>query len=110
MRKSFVWTQVAFAVLLVVAGPAEAISRYESTSISCSSARARVAAEGAVIFRWPSANNPGLVLFDRFVAHRGFCQHNEIAARKSVPTADRRKCGLLHCRDAPNMDSKIWRK
>lgn len=66
-------------------GTAEAISRYNSRSLSCAKARALVHRQGAVIFRYRSTRNPSLTLYDRFVAHGGHCAWGEVAAPKSIP-------------------------
>jgi hypothetical protein len=84
------------AMVALSSGTAEAISRYQSTSMSCAAARSLVAREGAVIFRYPSARNPGLTLYDRFVAHGGFCSFGEYAGAKAVPTTSG-SCTLLAC-------------
>lgn len=91
------------AAALMFSGTAEAISRYNSTTLSCAAARSHVATEGAVIFRYPSIRNPGLTLYDRFVAHRGFCSWSETTTAKSVPTVDG-ECTLLACRQTNDHD------
>src|SRR5690606_41903674 len=88
---------LAALALTFAIGSASAISRYDSTSMSCASADERVRPEGAVIFRYPSERVRGLQLYDRFVAHRGFCTSGEVTAAKSVPTRSG-ECALLICR------------
>lgn len=88
-------------------GTAEAISRYNSRSLSCAKARALVHRQGAVIFRYRSTRNPSLTLYDRFVAHGGHCAWGEVAAPKSIPTASGR-CTLLACRQRID-DRPFWR-
>ncbi|MEX0347463.1 MAG: hypothetical protein AB3N20_21250 [Rhizobiaceae bacterium] len=92
MRKLF----LGLIVLAVTSTSAEAISRYNSTSMSCSKAKAIVRSQGAVIFRYPSRRNPSLTLYDRFVAHGGLCAFGETAAPKSVPTRSG-NCRLIAC-------------
>lgn len=88
---------VIFVAFILSTGLAHAISRYQSTSMSCEAARSTVDREGAVVFRYPSARVPGLTLYDRFVSHGGYCSFNEYAGARSIPTADG-SCTLLACR------------
>lgn len=76
---------------------AQAISRYNSTSMSCSEARARIAAEGAVIMRWRSRNNPNLPRYDRYVANDNFCPFGQSAVYDHIPTADTGACRVRRC-------------
>jgi hypothetical protein len=87
----------AFALSLT-AFEAQAISRYEIGNMSCGRVQAIVRADGAAILRYPSARNPSLTLYDRYVAHGGYCQANEEAAAAFVPTADTQSCRVLKCR------------
>jgi hypothetical protein len=82
--------------LTLVSLDAHAISRYNSTSMSCAEARATVLAEGAVILRWRSPR--GIQRYGRFVAHDGFCEWSEIAEIAYVPARDRASCPVLECK------------
>ena len=83
--------------LLATALPAQAISRYNSMQMSCGEAQSRIQQEGAVILRYRSARDPSLPLYDRYVAHGGYCQRGEYAKLEVVPTADTRSCRVLRC-------------
>ncbi len=83
--------------LAATALPAQAISRYTSTQMSCGEAQSRVRDEGAVILRYQSTRVAGLPLYDRYVAHVGYCQVNETTKLMVVPTADTRSCPVLKC-------------
>lgn len=87
----------AFALSLT-AFEAQAISRYEIGNMSCDRVQGIVRADGAAILRYRSTNNPSLTLYDRYVAHGGYCQANEEAAAAFVPTADTPSCRVLKCR------------
>ncbi len=87
---------IAIAFLLT-SGSAEAISRYNSKSLSCANAKSLVKRQGAVIYRYPSKRNASLILYDRFVAHGGKCAYGETAAVKGIPTRSG-SCRLLYCR------------
>lgn len=91
------------AGLLLVAGQAEAISRYNSTSMSCAGVQQTIKAEGAAIMRYPGTTNPSLTRYDRYVAHGGFCSFGEVAKYTYIPTADAASCQVLHC-VTPNFD------
>lgn len=77
--------------------PAQAISRYNSMQMSCGDAQARIRSEGAVILRYRSARDPSLPLYDRYVAHGGYCMQGEYARLEVVPTADTNSCRVLKC-------------
>ncbi|MBB3384366.1 hypothetical protein ACK83U_15300 [Rhizobium sp. WW22] len=91
---------IAAALVLMtitVAGPAWAISRYESLGKTCASVQQLVAAERAVILRYPSSRG-GPVLYDRYVAGRGQCGISDYASRAYVPTRDNPLCPVYNCK------------
>ncbi|WP_367714971.1 hypothetical protein AB2N04_13655 [Nitratireductor sp. GISD-1A_MAKvit] len=83
---------------LIIASPAEAISRYTSTAMSCTEAQARIASEGAAIMRYQSRRTPGLPLYDRYVANERLCPPGHTGTRDHIPTADRAACPVLRCK------------
>lgn len=89
---------LAALVLSVTAFEAQAISRYEIGNMSCGRVQGIVRADGAAILRYRSTNNPSLTLYDRYVAHGGYCQIDEEATADFVPTADTGSCLVLKCR------------
>jgi hypothetical protein len=93
--------------LLLVPIEAHAISRYNSTSMSCGEIKATVRAEGAVILRWRGKS--GIQRYGRFVAHGGFCESGTRAETSYVPSADRKSCGVYECKYWDPDDEFIWR-
>ena len=93
--------------LLLVPFEAHAISRYNSTSMSCGEIKATVRAEGAVILRWRSKS--GIQRFGRFVPHSGFCNWGERAEISYVPASDRRSCSVRECKYWDPDDDIIFR-
>ncbi len=91
---------------------AHAISRYNSTSMSCDQVKARLANEGAAILRWRSKSNPNLPLYGRFVANGGYCESGTRAARSYVPTTDRKSCPVWECKyyDPDDDDLFLFRR
>lgn len=83
--------------LCLAAVPAQAISRYNSLSMSCARIQAVIRSEGAVILRYVSARNPSLPLFDRYVANDGFCDFGEYAQVAWVPASDTPSCPVMSC-------------
>ncbi len=63
---------------IAIAGPASAISRYESLSKTCASVQQLIASERAVILRYPAPRG-GPVLYDRYVADGGQCDMSDYA-------------------------------
>jgi hypothetical protein len=95
------------AIACLVAMPAAAISRYESMSLTCREAQARIIEEGAVVLRYPSARNPSLTLYDRYVESRAYCQPTEYARAQWIPTADTHACPVYHCKEI-EYDDDLW--
>jgi hypothetical protein len=93
--------------LLFVPLEAHAISRYNSTSMSCGEIKATLRAEGAAILRW--RGNSGIQRYGRFVAHGGFCESGTRAETSYVPSADRRSCSVRECKYYDPDDEFIFR-
>ena len=90
--------------MLLAAADASAISRYEITNMSCAKVQGLVRSEGAVILRYRSARNPGLPLYDRYVADGRYCDPAQVATWAGVPTADRDYCQVLRCMEREYLD------
>ncbi|MDH4414416.1 MAG: hypothetical protein QE484_13985 [Rhizobium sp.] len=84
---------------ILLAQPAFAISRYNSTTLTCDQVRQRVLNEGAVILRYPSTRVKGMTLYDRYVTRNAQCDPHEYAERAYVPTRDAARCPVLSCQD-----------
>ncbi|RLP25566.1 hypothetical protein [Mesorhizobium sp. YM1C-6-2] len=93
--------------LLLVPFEAQAISRYNSTSMSCGQIKATVRAEGAVILRWRGRS--GVQRYGRFVAHDGFCESGTRAETSYVPARDRKSCSVYECKYWDPDDDIIFR-
>jgi len=94
MKKKILFAALALSLSAV---EEHAISRLNVAGMSCDSVRTAVRSEGAAILRYRSPRNPSLTLYDRYVAHGGFCQIDEEAVYATVPTADDTSCPVLKC-------------
>ncbi|SCW28264.1 hypothetical protein SAMN02927900_00111 [Rhizobium mongolense subsp. loessense] len=94
------------AALFLAASPSLAISRYNPMSMTCQSARAAIHNQGAVIFRWTSPR--GLPIYDRYVRNSRYCDANEYAEWKNIPTRDDRSCPVLNCQSIDNLDGMFF--
>lgn len=90
---------LALAVTLTASTQAHAISRYNSTQMTCDAVRERVLSERAVILRYPSTRVSGMTLYDRYVTRNAECAPHEYAERAYVPTRDADRCPVLNCQD-----------
>jgi hypothetical protein len=91
------------SALLLAAFPAQAISRYNTQTMSCDRTQQTVAREGAVILRYtsPVTGNPR---YDRYVANGSFCDGSHYAQQAYVPTADTHRCVVLVCKERSDDD------
>jgi len=84
--------------LLLIAGEALAISRYQTSSMSCARVQAAVNSDGAAILRYPAPDNPSLQLYDRYVRDSAQCsRRSQRAQLQSVPAADTPNCKVRKC-------------
>lgn len=88
--------------MTLAATPSLAISRLNPLVMTCANARAAVHQQGAVIFRWTSPRD--LPLYDRFVRNSRYCDMNQYAEWKNIPTRDDRTCPVLNCQNIDNLD------
>lgn len=96
--------------LSLVAAEAQAISRYNTTSMSCAQIKSALRNEGAAILRYRSARNPSLPLYGRYVSDRRFCNFDEVAETAFVPAADTRSCLVRECVQVDPDDFFIFRR
>jgi len=79
----------SFVVIAVAANASVAeAARLSTLGMSCAQAAATVASAGAIVL------STGQHTYDRFVAHTGFCLHNEVARPVVAPTADSPYCSI----------------
>ena len=98
VRKGLVGSVFAVLGLAFVASSAQAISRYNPTTMTCSKVKATVKGNGEVILRWPSTRDPSRPLYGRYVANQSYCGIGEIIISAYVPAADTKSCRVLQCR------------
>lgn len=94
-------------VLVLMAADANAISRYNSPSMSCAQVQAAIRNQGAVILRYSSQRDPSLPLYDRYVLHDGYCEYGEYAKYASVPTRDTPSCPVYRCEQRTYDDDRF---
>ncbi|HWK63501.1 MAG TPA: hypothetical protein VNS34_01070 [Rhizobiaceae bacterium] len=74
---------------------AQAISRYNSQTMSCARIQETIRREGAVILSYTGRG--GAPLYDRYVADSAFCSGMEITRVASVPASDTGRCLVYRC-------------
>jgi hypothetical protein len=85
---------------LAVNTQAHAISRYNSTGMTCAAVQTAIDREGAVVLRYPGRT--GVTLYDRYVASDRLCFSGEFAKSSTVPTRDTPRCPVQHCEKRPD--------
>lgn len=90
---------LGIAILLLSASPlsAEAISRYETTRLSCDRIQSILKAEGTAILRYASSRNPSVVKYDIYAAPGGQCKSGGRGRLSTVPAANTKSCPVLKC-------------
>jgi hypothetical protein len=91
--------------LLATVSSAQAISRYDVGGWTCARVKSTLQSEGAAILRYPSARNPSLTLYDRYVLDTRWCRPGQVFKNTSIPTADTKACPVRKCieYDPPDM-------
>ncbi|MGE6739218.1 hypothetical protein ACQKGC_02955 [Allorhizobium pseudoryzae] len=100
MRQTFPVLLSVIPLSLVLVAPAQAISRYNSTGMTCEAVQSTLAREGAAVLRYPGRT--GVTLYDRYVASGRFCTADDFADDATVPTRDRADCPVKHCVKRPS--------
>jgi len=88
---------IAAVILAAPMGPAQAVSRYQSTKLTCANAQSIIDTQGAAIMQHQSPGGPVLVHNDQYVKHGQNCPAAEYAMRKYIPTSDVKECPVLAC-------------
>ncbi len=96
----------AALALTVSATAAQAISRHNSTSLSCQRIQSIIQEEGAAIMRYQSTRNPSLRLYDRYVSNGAFCDTEKYPVRATIPAADTNQCIVFRCVDRSSNSSQ----
>ena len=95
MRKLWQF-QLAAAGLLALAAVADAQQRPDTRRMTCGEVNAFVQRHGAVVM------TTGRFTYERFVAHRGFCDRWQTVTPRTAPTRDAPRCPVHHvCWDPP---------
>ena len=93
----------AAACFSLLAVEAHAINRYTSTSMTCARVKSIISREGAAIMRYNSPRT-GVLLYDRYVRNRQFCQAGETTDRAYIPTSDVQACPVNRCEEIQFFD------
>ena len=106
MNKVVVAAFSGVVAAISLSGQAQAISRYNSTALSCGKIHGILDSEGAAILRYPSKRNASVTLYDRYVRSEMQCGSHEILEPVTIPSASG-QCQVLHCIRAPDNCDEI---
>ncbi|MCY0094631.1 hypothetical protein [Hoeflea ulvae] len=104
---SMISMTAVMAGLMMVNGPAQAISRIETTGTDCHAIRGALIREGAAILRYTSKR--GLPIYDRYVSSSRMCPGNSIGVWASVPARDTNSCRVIACDANASDDDDLMR-
>lgn len=82
-----------FIFLSILTLGAWAQARPTSFEMSCRQAYSLVQQRGAVVMNYGYSQSAGW-LYDRFVAHSGYCEPGEYTVSAWVPTTDNQRCWI----------------
>jgi len=82
-----------FAMLLMASIQAQAQGRPDARTMTCGEVRSLIDQRGAVVI------TTGNYTYQRFVAHRGFCNYSERIGHDWIATSDIAECRLRICVD-----------
>ena len=90
---------LAVALVPLMADAAHAISRYNSTSLTCERNHQILDRENAAILRYQSKRS-GVPLYDRYVSNGTFCPSFQYQSRTTIPAADTASCPVYQCKQS----------
>jgi hypothetical protein len=90
----------------LVATQANAISRYNTSGLSCGEVRAIIDQDGAAIMRYRSTRS-GAQLYGRYVRDGRWCAGSERPEASYITTADSDQCRVRECKPYSFDDDNI---
>jgi hypothetical protein len=86
-----------FLVLSMVTGEALAKVRIETTGMTCAEVQSSLQSAGVATLHYRSPRNPGLQLYDQYVASGAFCRVDDVVTVRMVATRDTASCPVRKC-------------
>ena len=83
--------------LLATVSPTCAIERYHAAAMTCPALQTALAAQGKAVVLTPSSQEPGMMLYDVYVARREMCTGLTWPRVKHLTTADGKRCTIYRC-------------
>ncbi|MEN9896090.1 MAG: hypothetical protein RIR97_1942 [Pseudomonadota bacterium] len=93
---------IVAVALTAMAMPAQAINRYNTQKMTCQQVQSTLNRDKAAVLRYPSARNPSLTLYDRYVRSGYYCDGHTVPERVTIPVRDTDRCPVLHCIPRPD--------
>ncbi|PZM17195.1 hypothetical protein [Rhizobium tubonense] len=88
---------ILLAAFAMLASNAMAMSRHDSSSLTCSAIHDKIAQEGSIVLRYPSHRDPNLMMYNRYVANSMSCIGQGSMSSATVPTRDDPNCKVRMC-------------
>jgi hypothetical protein len=90
---------VTVSALLVLAGEASALDRYDVSAMSCDEVRTALQSSKKALLLRASTHVRGLMLYGLYVADPSICKGGQTAVRRSIRAAAPSACPVLQCAD-----------
>lgn len=82
---------------VMICSNAMAMSAYDSKSLTCSAVHDKIAQERSVVFRYPSRQQSGVMMYNRSVSNPIACLGQGAMATVNIPTSDNPACKIKTC-------------
>lgn len=87
MKKAMLMTVATIGLM-----SSSAFARVFSQNMTCAETRSLVQSRGAVVIYYEHSARTGNWLYDRYVAHQGYCMGGEVTQPAWIPTSDSSQC------------------
>lgn len=89
----------AFALALVSASDANAVTRIRADLNTCATVQQTIVRDGSAVVRYPSTRVANYFLYDRYESPRRSCPWGERHVAHTVPTKDNPSCVVYNCEE-----------
>ncbi len=90
-------TLLLAAIICMVTASAVAMNTYNTRGMTCAQVQSALNRDGTAQLHYASPRNPGIPLYDTFVASSRDCRSSNMSKPAYVTARDTRKCQVRQC-------------